>query len=557
MDMFATSDSEVDVERLMHEIRAAVNGNHHTAGPGSPERLTGAEHEPGSLILQPVFHRKQNNQYHVNDLLRFNGEEFLRIAYQALLLREPDPSGMAHYSESLAGGRFSKIDVLASLYSSPEGRRNQVRLAGLWLPLTVRRLERIPLIGNVIRLMIAFVRLPRLLERHRQLEFSLTSQQQRIIDHQNRSHKELTDGLAEVLESVQAWMEHQQSLDARLRQSEETAATRLAEAQEYIDRFTTKLNEQIALQNKHVALQNKQIALQDETLLQQQQELQQVKSQTDAQLQQLLLGQEQTLDKVATQQRELMTQGRTLSILLEEIKQNASGVPKPDLSPIAAAEEAHLLDGLYASFEEKFRGKRDEILERQQVYLPILKNAEITDGVLDVGCGRGEWLELLSKENIQARGVDHNRIAIEGCRNLGLDAVEEDALTYLRSLSAESRNAITSFHLVEHLQFEVLIGLLDEAFRILRRSGLLILETPNPENFMVGSYSFYADPTHRNPIPSETLKFLLESRGFESIAVMKLRPWDAARIEGDSEIVKRFNEYFYSAPDYGIVARKL
>jgi O-antigen chain-terminating methyltransferase len=117
-------------------------------------------------------------------------------------------------------------------------------------------------------------------------------------------------------------------------------------------------------------------------------------------------------------------------------------------------------------------------------------------------------------------------------------------------------NAITSFHLVEHLQFEVLIRLLDEAFRILRRGGLLILETPNPENFIVGSYSFYADPTHRNPIPSETLKFLLESRGLESIAVMKLRPWDAAKIEGDSEIVKRFNEYFYCAPDYGTVARK-
>jgi len=550
MDMFATSDSEVDVERLMHEIRAAVNGNHHTAGPGSPERLTGAEHEPGSLILQPVFHRKQNNQYHVNDLLRFHGEEFLRIAYRALLLREPDPSGMAHYSESLAGGRFSKIDVLASLYSSPERRRNQVRLAGLWLPLTVGRLERIPLIGNVIRLMI---RLPRLLERYRQLEFSLTSQQQRIIDHQNRSHKELTDRLAEVHESVQAWMEHQQSLDARLRQSEETAATRLAEAREYIDRCTTKLNKHI---DRCTTKLNKQIALQDETLLQQQQELQQVKSQTDAQLQQLLLGQEQTLVKVVTQQRELMTQGRTLSILLEEIKQNASGVPRPDLSPIAADEEAHLLDGLYASFEEKFRGERDEIRERLQVYLPILKNAEITDAVLDVGCGRGEWLELLSKESIQARGVDHNRIAIEGCRNLGLNVVEEDALTYLRSLSAESMNAITSFHLVEHLQFEVLIGLLDEAFRILRRGGLLILETPNPENFMVGSYSFYADPTHRNPIPSETLKFLLESRGFGIIAVMKLRPWDAARIEGDSEIVKRFNEYFYSAPDYGIVARK-
>ena len=525
MNMFATSHSDVDVERLMHEIRAAVNGKHHPAGPDNYERPNGTRHEPGSFVPQPVFHPKQNNQYHVNDLLRFHGEEFVRIAYRALLLREPDQSGMAHYLESLAGGRFSKIDVLASLHSSPEGRQNPVKLAGLWLPLTVGRLERIPLAGNVIRLMVALVRLPRLLERHRQLEFYLTSQQQRIVEHQNRSHKELTGAFTEALESVQ-----------------EAAAARFAEAREYIDSSITKLNENIALQG--------------ETLLHQQQELQQVKSQTDAQMQQLLQGQEQMVDQVAIQQRELMTQGRTLSVLLEEIKQDGSAVTKPGMSPIAAHEEDHALDGLYASFEEKFRGKRDEIRERLQVYLPILDNAGITDDVLDVGCGRGEWLELLSKDNVQARGVDHNRIVIEGCRQLGLDVVEADALTYLRSLSADSMNAITSFHVVEHLQFEALVTLLDEAFRILRRGGLLILETPNPENFIVGSYSFYTDPTHRNPIPSETLKFLVESRGFESRAVMKLRPWDAARIAGDSEIIKRFNEYFYGAPDYGIIARK-
>jgi O-antigen chain-terminating methyltransferase len=85
---------------------------------------------------------------------------------------------------------------------------------------------------------------------------------------------------------------------------------------------------------------------------------------------------------------------------------------------------------------------------------------------------------------------------------------------------------------------------------------MLIIETPNPENFMVGSCNFYADPTHRNPIPSETLKFLIESRGLRSEKVLKLRPWDEAKLPGDGELIKRFNEYFYSAPDYGIVARK-
>ena len=102
----------------------------------------------------------------------------------------------------------------------------------------------------------------------------------------------------------------------------------------------------------------------------------------------------------------------------------------------------------------------------------------------------------------------------------------------------------------------MLIKLLDEIVRTLKPGGMIIFETPNPENFMVGSYSFYADPTHRNPIPSKTLQFLLESRGLKTIEVLKLRSWDEAKLEGDTELVKRFNEYFYSAPDYAVIAGK-
>jgi predicted SAM-dependent methyltransferase len=165
-------------------------------------------------------------------------------------------------------------------------------------------------------------------------------------------------------------------------------------------------------------------------------------------------------------------------------------------------------------------------------------------------------LQLLNTEGIKCQGVDRNRILIEQCSELGLNVVEADALEYLRNLPGNSLNCVTSFHLVEHLQFEELIKLLDEIFRILRPGGLVILETPNPENFIVGSCNFYTDPTHRNPIPNQTLKFLLESRGFDAINVLKLRPWDEAKLEGDSEMVRRFNEFFYSAPDYGVIATK-
>ena len=214
------------------------------------------------------------------------------------------------------------------------------------------------------------------------------------------------------------------------------------------------------------------------------------------------------------------------------------------------------LDGLYASFEDRFRGEREEVQRRLEVYLPLLTDAGITNGVLDIGCGRGEWLRLLRGKNIASQGVDRNRVFVEECRGDGFDVADADALDHLQGLPANSLNVVTSFHLVEHLEFEVLIKLLDEIERVLKPGGLVILETPNPENFMVGSCSFYADPTHRNPIPSETLEFLLESRGFTDTKIWKLRPWEEAKLEGDGELIRRFNEFFYSAPDYAVIAKK-
>ncbi len=116
---------------------------------------------------------------------------------------------------------------------------------------------------------------------------------------------------------------------------------------------------------------------------------------------------------------------------------------------------------------------------------------------------------------------------------------------------------MTSFHVIEHLPFETLVKFLDESIRTLKRGGLIILETPNPENFMVGSCNFYTDPTHRNPIPSVTLQFLLKARGINRTEIIKLRPWEAARLKGESEVITRFNEYFYGPPDYGIIGWKI
>jgi O-antigen chain-terminating methyltransferase len=222
---------------------------------------------------------------------------------------------------------------------------------------------------------------------------------------------------------------------------------------------------------------------------------------------------------------------------------------------------ADALDALYAEFEDTFRGPRELIKERQEVYVPRLIQARagsISAPVLDLGCGRGEWLELLADRNLVASGVDSNPGMIERCRALGIHATLGEALTHLRGLPDRSVGAVTSFHMVEHLPFETVIALLDEALRVLRTGGVLILETPNPQNVLVGSQTFWIDPTHLKPIPSQTLRFFVEARGFCEAEVWNLQPYpEAIRLPEDAAgMGARFNDYFYGPQDYGIIARR-
>ena len=253
-------------------------------------------------------------------------------------------------------------------------------------------------------------------------------------------------------------------------------------------------------------------------------------------------------------------QERRLTMFLEEARKRLPDPLSQEQLQIMTEEERHALDALYVSFEDQFRGSREDIKERLRVYLPTLKQAQLgTDEmpVLDVGCGRGEWLELLKEQNLRAQGVDVNRILVEECQRQGLEVIEGDVIVYLRTLPDASLGAVTGFHIIEHLPFEVLVKLMDETVRVLKPGGVAIFETPNPENVLVGSYTFYLDPTHRNPLPSAVVKFMAEARGLCRVEVMPLHALEAYKMEeADLEITKRFNEYFYGPQDYAVVGWK-
>jgi len=134
--------------------------------------------------------------------------------------------------------------------------------------------------------------------------------------------------------------------------------------------------------------------------------------------------------------------------------------------------------------------------------------------------------------------------------------VQNDAISYLRGLPDDSIGAITGFHIIEHLPFKAFVALLDESRRTLMPGGMILFETPNPANVLVGSRLFYLDPTHRNPMPGEMTAMMAEARGFVQVEIRELFPM-AARFQARDEVLARqLDRLFHGPQDYALVARK-
>lgn len=476
--MIETREPEINIEALKTRIRQAVErreaeGQTSFAQASAElfELLRKDDFSPDSLLanlpasdalvpsttefsLQPAFVRAVDDHYHVNDLVQYHDHQFVWNAYRALLKRDPDEEGLRRHLNELRSGRVNKIDILARLHYSPEGKRKNVTVDGLQIPACVRRLYRVPIVGYVLELFVAIARLPHLIRSLRQVEGHFAAQDERIAHHFNNASAE----------------------------------------------FAEALNRSLSKQKEMAGLQQKQLA----ALFR------------------------QTRDHGAN-------------------KASANGQP-----PSATVD----LDELYASFQDQFRGTREETSESLKVYLPLLEEEGIDSEVLDVGCGRGEWLELLRDRGITARGVESNRVLIAEARQRNFDVVEADAVRHLRALPEEILNAVTAFHLVEHISLEQLVDLLSEIRRTLKPGGLVILETPNPKNLVVGACNFYSDPTHRRPLFPESLEFILNHLGFKDTRIQYLHPVEGSPFDNGDEGARALHAWFFSPRDYAVIAKK-
>jgi methionine biosynthesis protein metW len=183
------------------------------------------------------------------------------------------------------------------------------------------------------------------------------------------------------------------------------------------------------------------------------------------------------------------------------------------------------MDKFYKSFEDKFRGDKSEIKKRLLAYEPflrILKQNDEKPAAVDLGCGRGEWLEILKQNGFAARGCDVSDEMLKECEKNALEAKNQGAIEFLSELEDSSLALVSAFQLVEHLEFSELCELIKQARRVLKNGGILILETPNPENLRVATLNFYLDATHVKPIPPMLLEYLCEFEGFSDTFMMRL-----------------------------------
>jgi SAM-dependent methyltransferase len=221
----------------------------------------------------------------------------------------------------------------------------------------------------------------------------------------------------------------------------------------------------------------------------------------------------------------------------------------------------HRFDDFYIKFENKFRGTEEEIKDRQRVYIPRFRKLGVDfdkHPVLDIGCGRGEFLSLLKDEKINAIGLDLNESMVERCNERGFNAKQAEALSYLSKQETGSLGAITGFHIVEHIPFNFLLRLFEECYRVLAPGGVVVFETPNPESLHVGSYGFYYDPSHLHPLVPDVLAFAVENRGFEKAEILRLHPKDPAYADSTTEdpLVAEMLRRFYMEQDYSVIGHK-
>lgn len=481
-----------------------------------PGKLT-VEPAPGDAVARfapPGPGRLAYKQrYQVKEFLQYRDEAFVANAFRGVFHREPSIPEIDTYLQPLRQCRLNEMDILQILLTSAEGRNKGVAVDGLAWYARMNRLGKVRFLGYALRWLKALLYLPRALQALARRRDSQVTALRHMQEHMHANQRFL-------------WSLYHQYQDMSTKMTD------------LVDMVQHKVDESVA-GNIMEVVRRKADGTETDSLVNNLKHHYQV----------VLKEMNEDLESMAGQLR------NTTLAIKELCHAPADSAPhaREDAPRARSAQVQQPLDleQMYANFEDRFRGSRVDIKQRLVRYLELIASTGFSSQkILDLGCGRGEWLELLQEKGLQGQGVDANSLFVRACRERGLSVHHGDILNYLAEQPQDTYSAITSFQVIEHLPFNSLLCLLDRALRVLRPGGILLLETPNPENLQVGAFTFYKDPSHHQPYAPDFMAFAMEQRGYERIAVQRI---NAPHNPPESPVLKK---WLFTGMDYAIMGYK-
>jgi 2-polyprenyl-3-methyl-5-hydroxy-6-metoxy-1,4-benzoquinol methylase len=278
---------------------------------------------------------------------------------------------------------------------------------------------------------------------------------------------------------------------------------------------------------------------------------------------------EQTIINIKEENRkivnELLSENTFLSARLRRLERRLLQGTEPEKTERKQIVSNNINDFDYFLFEHRFRGPEYQIKENSKIFVEYFTGKS---DVLDIGCGRGEFLELLNENGISAKGIDINEDFVFHCQDKGLNVQKIDAIEYLESLPDNSLGGIFISHVVEHLDNNYINNLIGLCYSKLTKGSFIVITTPNPRTLAILTHAFFTDPSHIRPMHPETLKFLLEGAGFQNVEEKhygyskvnyKIPLLDGEHISNLSDFndsINVLNEILFGYEDYTIIAKK-
>jgi len=525
--------TQISVEEIMHRIREEVRRRKaqmkQKAAPAmtdSPEREFSLEPIRLSFSL-PEQRIEIKDSYHVNELLAFHDAEFVKNAYRAILRREPDHEGYEHYLTGLRNGKFSKIEILGRLRYSPEGRQKGVKIKGLLLPFGVKCLKKIPIVGYIAGTLVGIANLNTITRNMENFEAFVNTYFTKQLQREQEVLAVLESEINKTIERIN----HKIALIGLLE-------NRLSDQKNEIIR---QLENELRGQREEIIGQVNESLEEIKGLLFQRVSSEQLENKLRGQREEIIKLLDEKLRDIREEMREKKEIGEFAEMSQEQFLPKAIELSK---FPIANISQAKDNEVFYYLFENVFYNA-DVVKHKQQIYLKYISRKN-TYKFLDIGCGRGEFLEILQENNIRAVGVDLNKFEITNLRQRGFEVYNADALEFLKN-SNEVFAGISALQVIEHMEFNYLFTFLEECYKKLVNGGVIILETINPHS-LIGLANFYVDPTHTKPLPPELLAFLLEWIGFKDLKIIYSAPLPKE--------LRLFADIRRNYHDYGIIGYK-